>query len=704
MARIDDLVAQVGDDHLREQLNAAVTEMRKRKRFGLVYEEHVPETVLLASAVGLRPGVEVMVRPEPTNRTRYVVESIDDDEAIIVAGEERWQLPVGDLLVVKPFGEPVYPVLRSAGQTVIRGDDKPFHTVINGENFHALQLLLFAYEGKVDCVYIDPPYNTGARDWRYNNDYVDKQDAWRHSKWLSFMEKRLRLARRLLAPDSVLIATIDEHEVHHLRALLEEVFPDAAVQMVTIVVNPKGVAQSGFARVEEYALFVFLGGAAVSATPDDYMSDSSTQRNTRLWKGLLRAGTNALPKDGLNSVYPIGIDPDSRRIVGTGRTLRQRIEAGEVSADDVNGWLPDPAETVDGFPAVWPVRKGGALGVWQATRDTLADLDQQGYVRTVFKGGQWAISYVASGTRKLIDKGSVVVVGREPGNGPVILKREVDTTRAKTVWKRAEHDAGWHGSVLLTDLLGERRFDFPKSLYAVRDTLLTVIGARPDALVVDFFAGSGTTAHAVALMNAEDGGHRRALLVTNNEVQEKVAARLHAQGLFPGDSDFEQQGIFRAVTMPRVRAMLTGVTPLGAPVPGEYLDERAIAAGLDDNAAFFDLVYEDPDAIEVGERFEDVLPALWLAAGAVGDPSSLKADAHQFLMDDIPFAVLLDEDHFGDFAKNVRVRANLTHVWLVTDSDAAFSRMRNRLPDHLTIGMLFRDYLRNFRINVGSMQ
>jgi adenine-specific DNA-methyltransferase len=104
-------------------------------------------------------------------------------------------------------------------------------------------LLIFPYERKVDCIYIDPPYNTGARDWKYNNDYVDDNDSWQHSKWLTFMSKRLRLAKRLLNPDSgVLIVTIDEHEVHHLGCLLEQEFPTATVQMATIVINQKGVA------------------------------------------------------------------------------------------------------------------------------------------------------------------------------------------------------------------------------------------------------------------------------------------------------------------------------------------------------------------------------------------------------------------------------------------------------------------------------
>ena len=122
--------------------------------------------------------------------------------------------------------ENLYTQALSSQGAIKRGGNKPFHAVINGENFHALQLFLYLYEGQVDCIYIDPPYNTGARDWKYNNRYVDAADGWRHSKWLNFIEKRLRLAKRLLKRDGVLIITIDEHEVHHLGMLLERLFPE----------------------------------------------------------------------------------------------------------------------------------------------------------------------------------------------------------------------------------------------------------------------------------------------------------------------------------------------------------------------------------------------------------------------------------------------------------------------------------------------
>ena len=150
---------------------------------------------------------------------------------------------------------------KTAGFSLQRPDSDLWHTLIEADNYHALQLLEYLYAGKVDCIYIDPPYNTGAKDWKYNNDYVDGNDAYRHSKWLSFMQRRLQLAKKLLNPaDSVLIVTIDEKEYLHLGCLLEELFPSAQIQMVTDVINPGGTnRENEFSRVEEYIFICRFG-------------------------------------------------------------------------------------------------------------------------------------------------------------------------------------------------------------------------------------------------------------------------------------------------------------------------------------------------------------------------------------------------------------------------------------------------------------
>ena len=206
----------------------------KQKKFGLVFEEHLPECTPLYD-IPVRKGAKVSVRNGKANET-YTVLKIEDGIATCLPKNSKEAVPltVDDLVTTAELGDPIYPCLQPLGEVCNAPDSGLWHTLIEADNYHALQLLEYLYAGKVDCIYIDPPYNTGARDWKYNNDYVDGSDEYRHSKWLSFMKKRLEIAKRLLNPaDSVLIVTIDEKEYLHLGCLLEEMFSEANVQMVS---------------------------------------------------------------------------------------------------------------------------------------------------------------------------------------------------------------------------------------------------------------------------------------------------------------------------------------------------------------------------------------------------------------------------------------------------------------------------------------
>ncbi len=716
MSTLSNLLRQVEqkDPRLADDLAREVKALGERRGFGLNFERHTPETVELPGRP-IRKGDKVRflaergASPKSVDQRLWRVISVARTDAGRVAtlirqgpnsDQETTTRAVDDLVVVAEFGDPIYPGLVSTGK-VERGGDKPFHTVINAENFHALQALLYTHEGKVDAIYIDPPYNTGARDWKYNNNYVDSEDAYRHSKWLAFMERRLRLAKRLLNPaDSVLIVTIDEHEVHRLRLLLEQMFPEAYIQMVTIVVNPKGVAQGRFARVEEYALYCFFGSAGVHATEDDLLSDSTTQRNTRFWKGLLRAGTNARPSDGLGMAYPVFVDPNRDRIVGLGRTLRERITAGEVTGDP-NEWLPGDeaaAETPTGAVAVWPLRRDGSLGVWQAVPETLMSLAERGMTKCVLRPDGWALSYVPNGVRTKIDSGEIDVVGYDETSGAAVLEMKRDLTRAKTVWKRARHDAGWHGSVVLRKLLNARVFDFPKSLYAVRDALEPVIGHKRHAVVVDFFAGSGTSAHAVALLNRADGGRRVSISVTNNEVSDDVGSSLSKSGHRAGEPEWEARGIFQSVTQPRITAAITGVRPDGEPVDLEYEDDFSGSHGFHENVEFFKMTYEVPRSVAHNRSFEAVAPLLWLRAGAEGKRIEKAAD--DFAIADT-YGVLFDLDYSHAFLDALAEANHVQVAFIVTDDDRAFQMVCSELPPHVEPVRLYESYLTNFTINTG---
>ncbi|PKU88416.1 DNA methyltransferase [Bifidobacterium thermophilum] len=194
------------------------------RKLGLVYEESKPEYVRLwnkqvivgdlVNTLPPRGVVEDLSNDNDEHDVIWRVIQIDGNIAHLLRVEDgtTCDISLDNVVPVARFDQSIYCGLCETGR-VERGSDKPYHTIINGENFHALESLLFAYRGKVDCIYIDPPYNTGAKDWKYNNNYVGPDDRYRHSKWLTFMEDRLRIAKQLLNPaNSVLICTIDEKE------------------------------------------------------------------------------------------------------------------------------------------------------------------------------------------------------------------------------------------------------------------------------------------------------------------------------------------------------------------------------------------------------------------------------------------------------------------------------------------------------------
>lgn len=705
MAKIDDLLEEVGDAKLRSELRQAVKELRNSRNFGLVFEEHIPEEVALPG-LPVKTGSLVRIRTRPGDSNKYEILSIDNSTATIrQVGNDQdqpFEIDTGDLMIVRRFGEPIYPGLTEV-DSIRRGpEDKPAHAVINAENFHALQLLTYTHAGKVDVIYIDPPYNTGARDWKYNNRFVDGNDQWRHSKWLSMMEKRLRLARVLLKSDAAMIVTIDEHEVYHLGLLLEQMFPDARMQGITSVVNPGGVAQSGLSRVEEYALICFFGNAVAHDVVDDLLSPSAGRKQKPTWLDLVRYGNNSRPADRPNMSYPIGYDPKTRLLVGVGRTVKDRIDAGEINRSEANTWTPPPDETLNDFPVIWPIRGDGSLGCWEQGIGSVMELARDGYVRLdEGKDGRPRLRYVRKVTRDAISRGEIRTLGREFDGGPLVIEEKLRRRSAKTVWNRTAHSTGTHGSSLLQSLLGRKSFDFPKSLYLTADSLS--IAASDDAVILDFFAGSGTTLHATALLNAQDGGSRQCILVTNNDLSDDDARQAYSDGYFPGDLAYEALGIFESVTRPRIEAALTGRRPDGETVPGRYLKEyleRQHGDGFTENVAFLQLDYLDPDVVGLGRQYRAIAPLLWLAAGGVGEWADREEDEPWSAPPSSNYAVLFDEDRFSDFREMLEEESDrISHVWLVTNSAQSFVEMRHQLSEDLDSGMLYRDYLSNFRVN-----
>ncbi|MCT2059586.1 MULTISPECIES: site-specific DNA-methyltransferase [Dietzia] len=709
MSRLTELLRQArkADRQLGKDLEKEVAALTKRRAFGLVFERHQPEAVELPGRA-VRRGDKVRVLPlrgevKQGDQRLWRVDRIERVDGNLVAHlleldvdePERQAVITEDLVVVAEFNDRIYPGLVETGR-VERGGSKPFHTVINAENFHALEMLTYTHRGQVDAIYIDPPYNTGAKDWKYNNNYVEADDDYRHSKWLAFMERRLALARELLNPDgAVLLVTIDEKEYLRLGLLLEQTFPEARIQMISSVINPKGATRSNaFGRTDEYLYFVMFGEAVPRPLPlpGDWKVVRDARAETLRWAELLRSGTNARRADRPGLYYPLFLmnDEAGPRLHSVGEPL-------------LTG-APGEVEPPPGCVAVWPTRSDGSEGNWQVGPEAVLRLVESGYLKIGrWRGSRTSVTYLKRGEQAKIEAGLFPVVGRR-ADGSVIVDSSAYTPTfvPGTQWRIPSHEAGGPGgSGLLRQLLPNGRFPFPKSLYAVEDSLRFYLTDKPDAVVLDFFSGSGTTAHAVMRLNRQDGGCRQCISVTNNEVSAEEQKRLRKQGLRPGDEGWEALGICAFITQPRVTAAITGMTPGGEPIKGDYkfTDEFPMAEGFEENAAFFTLTYEAPLSVRHHRAFEQIAPMLWLRAGSKG---RIIADLGEDGWDVAEtYGVLEDLDRVGDFVARIETVSSARMAFIVTDDDSAFQMVCRDLPSRVLPVRLYESYLQNFKLRGG---
>ncbi len=710
MSRLTELLkqAKAKDAALGHELEREFRALSARRAFGLNFERHKPESVEL-SGRPVRKGDKVHILPprgstaKGDQRLWKVLGFEGQGEArqarlgLLVSDQPEQQCAsLADLIVVAEFKDYIYPGLVSTGK-VERGGDRPFHTVINGENFHVLEALTFTHRGKIDAIYIDPPYNTGARDWKYNNDYVEGDDLYRHSKWLAMMERRLLVARQLLnSENSVLVVSIDEKEYLRLGLLLEQLFPEAALEMITSVISAKGVARVGqFSRVEEFIYFVKLGGASVELSEQN-MLDESRSATAQIgrpidWLGLRRREPTARRGARPNQFYPIHVSCETGYIHSIGEPISDEIDRNSISA---------PSGTF----SVWPLRPNGEEGLWGITPETAKRYLELGFIRSRNpkpKLAQAAIHYLPSGTVAAIKDGGIEVVGKD-GDGAVQgVYREKKGVIPKRVWNMPSHNAENGGSLLLAKLIPERRFPFPKSLFAIEDSLRFFVAANPTAIILDFFAGSGTTAHAVMRLNRQDGGQRQCISVTNNEVGADEHSRLLIENLRPGDPDWEQWGICDYITKPRINAVVTGQTPNGEPIKGDYkfTDEFPMAEGFEENAEFFTLTYETPVAVSHNRAFARIAPLLWMRGGSVGRRIETLPHAGWEVADS--YGLLTELDATGPFADAVAKAGRVRVAYIVTDDERRFQAIVRQLPATVEPVRHYESYLTNFRFAMG---
>ncbi|MEA1872173.1 MAG: site-specific DNA-methyltransferase [Chloroflexota bacterium] len=366
------------------------------------------------------------------------------------------------------------PVLKEdKTKEIITNPNQPTHVLIEGDNYHALSVLNYTHQKAIDVIYIDPPYNTGSNSWKYNNKFVNSEDSFRHSKWLSFMSARLRLSRNLLKDDGIIIVTIDDHEIGNLILLMDDIFREEnRLGVVTIMHNPRGRSDDKFfATSHEYALFY---GRNLKYSKTYRLKLTEEQANQfpledtisryRLLP-LKRTGSNSTPDKRPNLYYPLYFNINTKTITSKHR--------------DGKEWT-----------TIYPVDSNGGKRVWRWGKTSF---EERAATEIVVKGENGKYAILAKDRIK---------AGRKP----------------KTVWVDPKYDASSHGTILLQQMFNQSQtFDYPKSLYAVIDTLQICVLEKKAATVLDFFAGSGTTGHAIMELNKADGGTRQFILSTNNE-------------------------------------------------------------------------------------------------------------------------------------------------------------------------------------------
>ena len=641
-------LAQIADPTLRENLSREIAGMGRT--FGLVFERHHPEGIRLPKHQVKRGSKVIINTVKNSGYYRVARLAKDDGTAVLVDDEGNEAIyPVDQLTVAKEFGDVMYPGLRKLSEVRNGAPDAPVHTIINGENYHALEALQYTHSGKVDLIYIDPPYNTGNSDWKYNDRYIDSKDGYRHSKWLSFMEKRLLLARRLLSAKGVIFISIGHDEQHRLRMVCDAVFGEGNFITSAARAQKAGSAKGNFFAPSMDHLLVYarnkdsLPGFSQPVDPSFYNKFNLLDEGGRYTlKGLFQSSLDPRP----NQRYFIEC-PDGSLVIPPGDAMPN------VAAD---GEKVSPRTSRD--------------RVWRWSRDRYLEE----IPNLVFKETK---------TSPLID---------EYGNRSkwsVYTKQYM--VQDKGVLPRDFIDGFYNaqGTTTLKEIGVEFPFSKPVSLIKH----IAQIVNQPSAVILDFFGGSGTTAEAVIRLNAEDGGTRQAILVTNNELSKKDDVALRKAGHLPGDAEYEALGVFQHVTKPRLETVITGTRQ----------DGTTYSEGLAANAAFFELTYLEEPEIVTGRALEDLAGLFWLKAGGAGGNVDIDAAAKRdgyAISESGAAAILFTPGRARALAEQLKATGQvIKHLFIVTDSEAAGEEAASHFPLGINVERIYGSYLEAFQVN-----
>ncbi len=404
------------------------------------------------------------------------------------------------------------PVFTEVADREIASDEElPYNFLLEGDNLHCLKLLEKTHKGKIDVIYIDPPYNTGNKDFFYDDAFIDNLDGFKHSKWLSFISERLLIARNLLTEDGVIAISIGYQEVHNLMLLCQELFDNRQVTCVTVQTSG-GKPNGGFNVTHEYIVFITPSNFAPNA------SENAMAEYSSAYHGMNLATFNQIQRP--NQAYPIYINNDGV-LVGVGKSLTERVNDGSYTGE-LGDFIFDYDEAPEGTVAVWPVTAKGDPCVWRLIPSRLLSDWQKGYIKVVpMKGSKsknkYTVQYLSAGVIKKIESSefeSYRISDRD--DIPTIDLKTYKTAGEgiQTIWTDKQFYTT-KGSNQIKDIFGAKGFSYPKPVELITAILSRIV--KEDSIVLDFFAGSGTTGQVVMELNQIDDGTRKFILCTNNE-------------------------------------------------------------------------------------------------------------------------------------------------------------------------------------------
>lgn len=569
-----------------------------------------------------------------------IKEEHTDDESLIAINEIETELTDKKYgLVWEEHEERVdiemqtkIPVFTEVAEKEITGNENlPYNFILEGDNLHSLKLLEKTHKEKIDVIYIDPPYNTKNKDFVYDDTYIDELDGFKHSKWLSFMSERLLIARNILTQNGVIVISIGYQEVHNLMVMCQELFDNRQVTCVTVQTSG-GKPNGGFNFSHEYLVFI---------SPHDFVpnpSEDAMNEYSSPYHGMNLANFNQTQRP--NQAYPIYVDSNGC-IVGCGKSLQERVKEG-IYTGDLSGFTFDYDESPTGTVAIWPVTTKGDSCVWRLISSRLLSDWKKGYIKIAPKNSKknknlYTIQYLSAGVIGKIKSGEFDVYRiNDREDTPTIDIEKYKTAGAdiQTVWTDKQFYTT-KGSNQIKEIFGCKAFPYPKPLELISGILRRIV--HDNSIVLDFFAGSGTTGQAVLELNQYDGANRSFILCTNNE-----------------------NNICESVTYPRIKTIITG----------KRLDGSVYSEGIPANIKCYktDFINKISDNLEysIGNELLNHIAEMVQLEYAV----KLDGTNYILLMSDDEADILISNTDKLDKAKGVYIS---TAVLLTSEQDKALS-------------------------------